>query len=74
MNDNHKKKILMRYLDFDNNFIKSIDIPQKEGFDIEDRIEKMKAYLKVFFKIEGLFLTIKNHIFIRLKIKLAKVK
>jgi len=33
-------------LDFDNNVIKSIDIPQKDGFDIEDRIEKMKSYIK----------------------------
>lgn len=33
-------------LDFDNNLIKSIEIPQKDGFDIEDRIELMKVYLK----------------------------
>ena len=33
-------------LDFDNNLIKSIDIPQKDGFDIEDRIEVMKIYIK----------------------------
>lgn len=33
-------------LDFDNNIIRTIDIPQKDGIDIEDRIEVMKLHIK----------------------------